>query len=261
MSDEANALAAGSGFASATELSRSVYRAFCDLVDSRWIEISAMAESHAYWKKRDMTEVDLNKAKRRATFATLFSTPESELSALSQDGYWFTMRKRLAVLLDLLESQGCFVLRKGTIESYFLLVTPSSVSDKPTAAAEEVASFGAASDSALKAGYADVLRCLKQAASTREIVEAESLQDMLLAVAAPALARMKSGAASESLNALSRSTLGAAAELFDMSIVDRKLRIELKSKVLVVPGFPLLISDDEDVVKVVALALGLAKTR
>ncbi len=261
MSDEANMRAAGVGFASALELSRSVYRAFCDLVDSRWTEISAMAESHAYWKKRDFAEVDLTKAKRRAAFATLFSTPESELSALSQDGGWFTIRKRLAVLLDLLESQGCFVLRKGTIESYFLQVTPSSVSDKPTAAAEEVASFGAASDSALQTGYADVLRCLKQAASTQDIVEAESLQDMLLAVAAPALARIKSGAASESLNALSRSTLGAAANLFDMSILDGKLRIELNSKVLVVPGFPLSISQDEDVVKVVALALGLAKAK
>ena len=35
LSDDANAIATGAGFASATELSRSVYRAFCDLVDSR----------------------------------------------------------------------------------------------------------------------------------------------------------------------------------------------------------------------------------
>lgn len=169
------------------------------------------------------------------------------------------MQKRLAALLDLLESQGCFVLRRGTIESYYLAQTAGSISDKPTAAAEEVAAFSATSDLDLQANYADVLRCLKRAAAAQDIVEAESLQDMLLAIAAPALARMKSGTTSASLNGLAKSTLGSAASLFDLSIVERKLRVELKSKVLNVPGFPLEISEDDDVVKVVAAGLGLRR--
>lgn len=259
INDDANSRAAQNGFASAVELSRSVYRAFCDLIESRWVEIEPLATRHPYWRNRDADDPDVMKARRRSAFATLFETSDQELGAIHMDRAWSRLKQRIAALLDLLESQGCFVLRRGTIESYFGSVDQTTAGDKPAAAAEEVAAFRLEAASDIEGRYGDVLRCLRRAASTEKIVEAESLQDILLAVAAPAIARVKSGASSESLNALAKSSVGQLANLFDLSVVEGNLHIGLKSKVLDVPGFPMLIATEDDVVKKVSVALGLGK--
>jgi hypothetical protein len=261
MNSEANALAAKRGFGSAIEASRSIYQAFTSMVANRWAEISQVAERHSYWANRDLDDADSTKAKRRAAFSTLFSLPDDQLRQLHQDGEWLALRERLAALLDLLESQGCFVLRRGAIESYYHFGGHQSSADKPTAASEEVAALMDAEPIAVEGSYGDVLRCLRRVAQTERIVEAESLQDSLLAVAAPALARVKAGTtSSESLNSLARSTLGNYAELFDLEVKDGTLIIRLKSKILDVQGFPMSVEKEADIVKVVSKALGLTPT-
>lgn len=122
----------------------------------------------------------------------------------------------------------------------------------------EAAQFVDTQDDVLEERYSDIVRCLRVASKTESIVEAESLQDALLAVAAPALARVKNGTSSSSLNALAKGMVGDLAKLFDLSINEGKLRVELKSQILDVPGFPLDIANDDDVVKVVSRALELS---
>ena len=112
----------------------------------------------------------------------------------------------------------------------------------------------------LESRYADVIRCLRTAAKTQPIVEAESLQDALLAVAAPALARVQNGTQSLNLNAIAKSMVGDVSKMFDLTAVKGKLHIALKSQILEVPGFPLEIAKDDDVVKVVSKALKLEKS-
>lgn len=261
---DANALAAKKGFGSAIEASRSIYGAFSSMVATRWADVSHVAELHSYWTNRDLDDSDSTKAKRRAAFSTLFSLSDVQLRQLHQDGEWLALKERLAALLDLLESQGCFVLRRGAIESYYQFNGHhghQSLADKPTAASEEVAALMDAAPIAVEDSYDDVLRCLRRVAQTEKIVEAESLQDTLLAVAAPALARVKAGTtSSESLNSLARSTLGAYAELFDLEVKDGTLIIGLKSKILDVSGFPISVEKEADVVKIVSKALGLTPT-
>lgn len=258
MNSDANALAAKKGFGSAIELSRSIYSAFSSMIATRWAEVSSIAEQHSYWTNRDLDDTDTMKAKRRAAFSTLFSLSEAQLRKLHQDGEWLALKERLAALLDLLESQGCFVLRRGAIESYYQFRDQQVYADKPAAASEEMAAFMGADPVAVEDRYGDVLRCLRRAAQTEKIVEAESLQDTLLAIAAPALARVKAGTtSSESLNSLARSTLGSLAELFELEVKDGTLVIGLKSKILDVSGFPVSVEKDSDVVKLVSKALGL----
>lgn len=258
-SDDADTRAAHAGSGSAIELCRSVYGAFCDLVQDHWADIAPHAERHPYWISRDLSDASSPKAKRRAAFATLFTLTEVELASLNANRRWDTAKRRFDFLLELLESQGCFFLRRGTIESYYENSTPNLIADKPASAAAEAALFVNGSNVLLERRYADVIRCLRTAAKSERIVEAESLQDALLAVAAPALARVKSGASPSSLNALARSMVGDMSKLFDLAIIDGKLRVTLKSQILNVPGFPLDIAPDDDVIKVVAKALELSQ--
>lgn len=255
--DDANSRAAEAGSGSGTELSRSIYTAFCELVKEHWAEIAVHAEKHAYWLSRDKSEDGQIKAMRRAAFATLFCLPEEEVASIGAEGKWEKIRKRISFLLDLLETQGCFILRRGTIESYYIGESTALSLDKPGYAAAEAASFVERLKESLEAQYADVLRCLRRAARTQPIVEAEALQDALLAVAAPALARIRTGAASDSLNALAKGMVGDIARLFELSSDEGKLRISLTSQILDVRGFPLDISTEDDVVRVVGRALGI----
>jgi len=260
-SDDANTRAAKVGGGSAIELCRSVHSAFCGLVQNNWAEIASRAECHPYWTSRDTTEADSGKAKRRAAFATLFVVPDAELVGLDRERKWEKIKQRFVFLLNLLESQGCFFLRRGSIESYFEgSSTPRLISDKPASAAAEAAKFINTQDDVLESRYADVIRCLRTAAKTQPIVEAESLQDALLAVAAPALARVQNGTQSLNLNAIAKSMVGDVSKMFDLTAVKGKLHIALKSQILEVPGFPLEIAKDDDVVKVVSKALKLEKS-
>lgn len=257
---EADRLAAKVGGGRATEFCRSIYSAFSDLVKDHWDDIVRYAEKHPYWTSRESSKVELTTAKRRAAFVTLYILTEDELSNLGIGERWKNIKLRFDALLALLETQGCFFLRRGTVESYYEEGEGalSLTSDKPASAAAEAAQFVDIQNSLLEERYADIVRCLRVASKTEPIIEAESLQDALLAIAAPALARVKGGAPSSSLNALARSMVGDRSKLFDLSICADKLRIDLKSSILDVSGFPIEIASDDDVVQVVSRALGLS---
>jgi len=109
--------AAKLGFASATAMASNIYVDFCKLVQDRWAEVSDKAELHPYWKNKKEGEDDL--AKRRATFCTLFLTIDTELSTLATDNAWINIKQRISALLEVLEKSGLFLLRRGSIESYY----------------------------------------------------------------------------------------------------------------------------------------------
>lgn len=257
--EEATRAASRMGFGSGPELSRAVFSAFCDLVDKRWAEISTLAETSWYWVNRDPTESDLQKIQRRSALSTLFSTPDKTLENLSKDLAWLSIKERLKALLDLLEVQGLFILRRGTIESYYAFVS-ASAAEKPTVAAEEAACLRTAKLGDIESAYDDILRFLRRAATTATISEAEVLQDMLLAVAAPALARSGTGISDEALRTLMSGTLGKQADLFEIKIIDQGLVISLRSNILDVSGFPLTVLRGDDLFRAVAEGLNLSKT-
>jgi hypothetical protein len=171
------------------------------------------------------------------------------------------IKERLTVFFNLLETLGCFILRKGTIEDYYFSNADLSTLNKPSVAADEVAEFRVRSLGEVEARYGDVLRCLRAAAATEEINEAEVLQDVLLAVAAPALARVRTPGFAGDLNELARSTVGNLSDLFDLQSVKGNLVISLRSRVLAVGGFPIQIAADDDILKKVSAALGVPRPR
>lgn len=47
-------------------------------------------------------------------------------------------QKRINVLFDILENLGCFILRRGAVESYYAFSPNTTLNGKPSAAANEV---------------------------------------------------------------------------------------------------------------------------
>lgn len=253
---DADAAANSLGASSATDLARTVYNDFCELSDSKWDTISEIAEGHHYWVNRD-PEKPIGQAKRRASFSTLFQ-PGSDVwlneAALKE---WRNIRNRFNVLLNLAEGVGLFFLRQGTIEAYYQNADPLTSVGKPSAAATELEWIYEADRSDVASIYQDVMRCIKFAANAKEIREAEALRDILLAIAAPAQAKLRGGTTHQDLQIMSRSILGDRSQIFDLSLDVDMLVIKLKSQVLDVAGFPIRITKDDNVGAIVSTALKL----
>ncbi len=132
----ADARANLNGFASAQKMAQVIFTDFCAAIDKQWSAIRVDAEKHPYWLNRN--EAEENQAKRRAAFCVLLTSTEERLIELDSAGFLVGIRKRLAALLDLLEVVGCFVLRRGSIESYYRMSDPLTSMEKPTAAAVEM---------------------------------------------------------------------------------------------------------------------------
>ena len=244
---EADAMAVDMGAASALALARSIYADFCSVVNDHWATMTAYAEKHPYWFNRDASE-DGDVIKRRAFFSTLFILDDATIAALDRTGVIGKIKSRLSKLLELLESSGFFVLRKGSIESYYVTADPFTSQEKPTAAADEAEHIDQVEPSAAADMYADIVRCIKFAANAPPIREAEALRDLLLGAVAPAFAKFKDGASEQDIATTARQILGDRGKLFDMTLVDGKLRLDLRSDVLDVKGFPILFEKTDDLI-------------
>ena len=252
---EANQRAQALGFESAAKLTGSIYTTFCKAVDSHWSVIETYAEKHPYWINK--TGMDELQAKRRASLGTLFMLDGPSLPMELQSA-WGGVKAQLVVLFNFLESLGCFVLRRGSIESYYQLSDPLTSIEKPSVAVEEVANMEEQPPEEVRTAFSDIVRCIEHAAETKPIVEAEALRDLVLALAAPALAKCQDGLDSLGVQQLARGLLKERAALFELSVSASGLMIALNSDILKVPGFPLTLLPGEDVVKAVNKALGLA---
>lgn len=241
------------GFSSAHQMAGAIFTDFCKLVDSRWSEIFAKAQVHPYWVNKKANEELL--ARRRSALCTLFTTDDKELTNLATDGAWATIRSRFAALLDLLEQCGLFILRKGSIESYYLSADQFTSIGKPSAAVDEIDYLNQLTRRDIEAAYSDVVRCINNASNTEVICEADALRDLLLSVVSPAHARFKSGDFSPNFNVLARSILGERSKIFGLVIEGEKLVVSIESKILNLKGFPVALGKDDDVPKVIGAAL------
>lgn len=245
--------AAESGAASATALATAAYNDFCQLVNSKWEEIKDIAITHPYWVNKG--EGEETKAKRRAVFCALFSHDDSTLSDLNTDRSWITIRSRLEAVLGLLELAGCFILRKGAIESYYQSSDIFTSEGKPSAAVDEIEHLDGLETSTLEVVLPEVTRCIKFASQGEKINEAESLRDVLLSIAAPAVAKLNAGSNTQEMKILCKTILREKSELFDLSVEGEQLSIALKSNILNVRGFPITLEKGEDVVSKIERSL------
>jgi ABC-type branched-subunit amino acid transport system ATPase component len=241
---------------------RSAYDRFANAVAAYWDELEPLAQSHPYWVRR-RTE---DQARRRAALAVLLTFARSDLLALPHGELWERLQRRLTALFDLLEAVGCFIIRKGTIESYYLTLTPESqYPDKITAALFEADSWSGHDRSEVLAAYGDVLRALRHAAATQEALPSQTLADLVVAFAGPVLHRLSDETTDDDVAVLVRRILGDHADRFSVS-VNRPadglpgLRIALADG-SEVPGFPMRLTGQGDLAGDVRLRLRLPPDR
>lgn len=249
----ADELAKERGFDSAPKLARDIYQGFCEAVETHWESIEPAAAKHAYWVTRGADE---RQAKRRAALSTLFAPDAAAHATVESSAVWRGIRSRMTVLFDFLEDLGCFVLRRGTVENYYQSQPPVPP-DKIAWSIDETAVIEACNQAQARSAYADIVRCVEEAAQAQSINEAESLRDVLLSVATPALAKVQDGGSTLDVQQLARSLLRERAKLFSLSVANKCLTITLESFIMKVPGFPLTLAAGDDAIKVVNQRLEL----
>ena len=242
--DEANAAAAGMGHRNAFEFARSIYNDFAQLVEKHWDDVADLAMRHAYWTNRGHGDESL--AKKRAVLSILLDLAPDSIMEVNNSEKWNQIQDRLKSLLRLLNSAGCFILTKGTIEDYYIHEESVDLDDKRNLAAHEVSYLSETDDEHIRQRYADIVSAIEFAAETREINEGTAVRDIALAVVTPVLANISSKMSPGQLKAQSKNIVGKQSTLFDLKIEDLNglhLVVDLSTSILDVEGFPLRIPE------------------
>ena len=199
-------------------------------------------ESHPYWINRD-ADAEESKVMRRSIIAQLFQVSNDDLTKWSNCSQWKGLKTRLGVIFDILAKLGCFVLKKGAVESYYLYASNTTYNAKPAAVVLEISKLEEKTNEELMTYYADLILPLKFAALGKTVDESFAVKKELLSELALALGILdKVNSENEILSAIKQAK-GNINSLFNYSIInenDRKgINVSLKSKIIDVEGFPL----------------------
>ena len=246
---QADFIASKLGYADANNFAKSVYSDFCQIVATDWASIQAHAELHPYWINGDKNELD--KVKRRAAFSTLMTMSKKDLSGINNNSQWQLIKSRLNAFLNLLEKVGCFILRRGTIESYYNFANPLTSEEKPIAAITETEGFSEKDSNYVRDKYDDIIRCLEFVSRCETINESELIRELVLALAATSFASLQEKISDEDLQLLAYRLLGERANLFKLQVTFTNgnvsgLSINLESPIINIKGFPINIKIGEN---------------
>ena len=196
---------------------------------------------HPYWINRDL-EAGEDKIIRRALVAQLFTVDEDELLTLPDSQEWTSLKKRITVLLDILEELGCFILRKGAIESYYTFSPNTTFNGKPSAAAHEVSCWEEKSTEQIYEHFSDITRSLQFAALEKNVDESFAVKKELLSELALILGILPEVSTEKEILSCIKQSKGSVDSLFDYKIINENKRlgveVSLKSEIIDVAGFP-----------------------
>lgn len=196
---------------------------------------------HPYWINRDL-EAGEDKIIRRALVAQLFTVDEDELLTWPDSQEWTSLKKRITVLLDILEELGCFILRKGAIESYYTFSPNTTFNGKPSAAAHEVSCWEEKSTEQIYEHFSDITRSLQFAALEKNVDESFAVKKELLSELALILGILPEVSTEKEILSCIKQSKGSVDSLFDYKIINENKRlgveVSLKSEIIDVAGFP-----------------------
>lgn len=212
-----------------------------ELIRNNKANMIAVYEHHPYWIHRDQ-EADEDKTIRRAIIAQLFVATCEDLSKWPSHDEWIRIKTRICVLFDILEKLGCFILRKGAIESYYLFSPNDTFNGKPSAAAAEATNLEDLPIEQIRAQYADVVRALNFAALDKAVDESFAVKKELYSELALVLGVLNKNSTPKDITSHIKQAKDRAESLFDYAIVhdnDRiGVEISLRSEIIDVDGFP-----------------------
>ena len=212
-----------------------------ELVQSQKENMVMIYNQHPYWVNRD-PEAEDDKIIRRALVAQLFTVSADELATWPDSHEWTSLKKRINVLFDILEKLGCFILRRGAVESYYAFSPNTTFNGKPSAAANEVSYWEDKSNEQIYAQFSDIVRSLQFAALDKTVDESFAVKKELLSELALILGILPQVSTEKELLSCIKQAKGSAESLFDYRIINDSKRlgveISLKSEIIDVDGFP-----------------------
>jgi len=260
--DGAQAAANAHGAASITDIDRSIRNTLNTLLNKAFDTLSVGAQNHRYWQDRGKTPDEELKAKRRATVAALFLTPEEALKDLLS-GELLALRKRHEVLLDILATAGCIILRRGTIEDYYFDNQSLTSLGKPEAAATEMETLSAHSATDIRERYEDIIRAIEISAPLRKIDENALLREQLASLLGAALQIVRPGMPDDELNARTAANFSSTTPIFRFTNRStqtsdapfRRVEVSMKSPLFVRDCFPFVVTEQDNLTLIVGQKL------
>lgn len=238
---EATAIANDYGNGNLQSMIRDIKTKTDELIRSQKENMVTIYNQHPYWINRD-PEAEEDKIIRRALVAQLFTVSADKLATWPDSNEWISLKKRITVLLDILEKLGCFILRQGSVESYYAFSPNTMFNGKPSAAANEVSYWEEKSNEQICEQFSDIVRSLQFAALDKNVDESFAVKKELLSELALILGILPKISTEKELLSCIKQTKGSAESLFDYKIINGSMRlgveVSLKSEIIDVDGFP-----------------------
>lgn len=253
-SPEADEIARSNSHRSMAEMIQNVRDEMTKLVDANQDRLAPIYESHPYWSNRKPSD-DATKAIRRAVIAQLLSSSQESLAQWPDADVWCSMQISLDNLLSSLEKIGCFVLRKGAIESYYQFAPSTTYDEKPTKAVEETSNLQDQSEAYIREKYGDIIRALEFVALTKKVDESFAVKKELLSELALVIGMLPRISDTKELYAAIKQAKGNNDSLFTYDPINENGRlgvnVSIKSEIIDVSGFPFRIFCGDNVNDVV----------
>lgn len=253
-SPEADEIARSNSHRSMAEMIQNVRDEMTKLVDANQDRLAPIYESHHYWSNRKPSD-DATKAIRRAVIAQLLSSSQESLAQWPDADVWCSMQISLDNLLSSLEKIGCFVLRKGAIESYYQFAPSTTYDEKPTKAVEETSNLQDQSEAYIREKYGDIIRALEFVALTKKVDESFAVKKELLSELALVIGMLPRVSDTKELYAAIKQAKGNNDSLFTYDPINENGRlgvnVSIKSEIIDVSGFPFRIFCGDNVNDVV----------
>lgn len=238
---EATKIANNHGNSDLQTMIRDIKTKIDELIRTHKENMGNIYEHHPYWINRG-PEADEVDSVRRALIAQLFTVSEDSLSTWPNSEDWKSIKTRITVLYDILEELGCFVLRRGAVESYYAFVPNTTFNGKPSAAALEVSHLDEITDERICEQYSDLVRSLRFAALDKTVDESFAVKKELLSELALVLGVLHKVSTEKELLSNIKQAKGSTESLFEYKIINENNRqgveISLKSEIIDVNGFP-----------------------
>lgn len=243
---------------SLSEMVRGVKDALDGLMRRTYQNLASVYKSHPYYTKESETELNANSEKRmqtikRALVAELFSQNDEDVLRWDGGKEWYTLRARIDSVLKALEKAGCYVLRKGAIESYYQFANSAAYEEKPSNAVKEVEGMTSLPNDDIETHYDVMVRALKSVAITEVVDESYAVRKELLSELALAMEVVgnKQDATESDVTAAIKQSKGLVNSLFKYEVVHENGKTGLKvlsnAMTLKIKGMPFVIYSGDNV--------------
>lgn len=251
---EAEQLSNQNGAESLSELIRTIKSAISEISGKHQADMKKVYEKHPYWKNQGDDKVQSIK---RAMIGTMFSTNDMDMVQWPEYEKWKGIKTRLESIFSLLEKVGCFILRKGALESYYQSASNDTYTEKPSEAIIESQRIESLNEDTISEDYDDLIRPLKYIASSKMIDESSAIRKELLFELPVAIEILKKNDNSQEsdIYAAIKQGRNTDASIFEYTILHDKDRtgitVNIKTEIIDVKGFPFNIYVDENVNEVI----------